>query len=91
MPGAKVEYKASVAGDLDRLDRPVALRILNKIEKAPAAEGRAGEPLAGELAGLYRLRVGDDRVIYARTSEGYLVLRIGHRSDVYRKGRPGKE
>ena len=91
MPGAKVEYKASVAGDLDRLDRPVALRILTKIEKALAAEGRAGEPLAGEFAGLYRLRVGDHRVIYARTSEGYLVLRIGHRSDVYRKGRPGKE
>lgn len=88
MPGAKVEYKASVSGDLDRLDRSVALRILSKIEKALAAEGRAGEPLAGEFAGLYRLRVGDYRVIYARTSVGYLVLRIGHRGDVYRKGRP---
>jgi mRNA interferase RelE/StbE len=88
LPGAKVEYKASVAGDLDRLDRPLALRILGKIEKALAAEGRAGERLAGEFAGLYRLRVGDYRVIYARTSEGYLVLRIGHRSGVYRKGRP---
>ena len=88
MPAAKVEYKASVAGDLDRLDRPVALRILGKIEKTLAAEGRAGEPLAGEFAGLYRLRVGDYRVIYARISDGYLVLRIGHRGDVYRKGRP---
>jgi mRNA interferase RelE/StbE len=88
LPGARAEYKASVAGDLDRLDRPVALRILGKIEKALAAKGRAGEPLAGEFAGLYRLRVGDYRVIYARTSEGYLVLRIGHRGDVYRKGRP---
>ena len=87
-PGAKVEYKASVAGDLDRLDRSVALRILPKIEKALAAEGHAGEPLAGEFAGLNRLRVGDYRVIYARTSTGYLVLRIGHREDVYRKGRP---
>ena len=88
MPGAKLEYKASVAGDLDRLDPPAALRILGKIEKALAAEGRGGEPLAGEFAGLYRLRVGDYRVIYARTSTGYLVLRIGHRGTVYRKGRP---
>jgi mRNA-degrading endonuclease RelE of RelBE toxin-antitoxin system len=32
--------------------------------------------------------VGNYRVIYARTEEGYLVLRIGHRQDVYRRGRP---
>jgi mRNA interferase RelE/StbE len=88
LPVAKVEYKASVAGDLDRLDRSVAVRILGKIEKALAGEGRTNEPLAGEFAGLHRLRIGDYRVIYARTSVGYLVLRIGHRGDVYRKGRP---
>ena len=88
MPAANVEYKASVAGDLDRLDRGVALRVLKKIEKTLAEEGSAGEPLAGEFAGLFRLRVGDYRVIYARTGRGYLVLRIGHRSEVYRRGRP---
>ena len=87
MPAAKVEYKASVA-DLDRLDRTGALRVLKKIEKILADEGRSGEPLAGEFAGLFRLRVGDYRVIYARTETGYLVLRIGHRSEVYRRGRP---
>ena len=88
MAVARVDYKSSVAGDLDRLDRSVAMRIVGKIEKALAAEGHAGEPLAGEFAGLYRLRVGDYRVIYAKTAPGYLVLRIGHRGDVYRKGRP---
>lgn len=88
MAGARVEYKASVAADLDRLDRPVALRILTRIEKSLIGAGRAGEPLAGEFQGLFRLRVGDDRVIYAKMAEGYLVLRIGHRGDVYRKGRP---
>jgi mRNA interferase RelE/StbE len=88
LAAANVEYKASVAGDLSRLDPSVALRVLRKIESALAADGRAGEPLAGEFAGLYRLRVGDYRVIYARSLKGYLVLRIGHRGDVYRKGRP---
>jgi hypothetical protein len=42
LPAAKVEYKASVAGDLDRLDRAVALRILKKIESL--AEQASGEP-----------------------------------------------
>jgi len=88
LAGARVEYKASVAADLDRLDRSVALRILTRIEKALSAEGRRGEPLSGEFSGLFRLRVGDYRVIYAITTDGYLVLRVGHRSEVYRRSRP---
>ncbi|HEY3124361.1 MAG TPA: type II toxin-antitoxin system RelE/ParE family toxin [Thermoanaerobaculia bacterium] len=88
MAAARIEYKASVAGDLDRLDDQAAVRILKKIEKALASEGRVGEPLAGEFTELFKRRVGEYRVIYARTSGGYLVLRIGHRSDVYRRGRP---
>ena len=88
MAAASVEYKASALSDLGRLDRAVALRILNKIEKSLVEQGSDGEPLSGEFQGLLRLRVGDYRVIYARTSVGYLVLRIGHRGDVYRRGRP---
>jgi mRNA interferase RelE/StbE len=88
LAGARVDYKASVAEDLDRLDRLAALRVLTKIEKSLASGGKAGEPLTGEFVGLFRLRVGDYRVIYARTTDGYLVLRIGHRSEVYRRGRP---
>lgn len=52
---------------------------MSTIERALAAEGRGGEALSGDFAGLFRLRVGDLRVIYARTDEGYLVLRIAHR------------
>jgi mRNA interferase RelE/StbE len=88
LAGARIDYKASVARDLDRLDPPDARRVLTRIEKALASGGGAGERLSGEFAGLFKLRVGDYRVIYARTTEGFLVLRIGHRSDVYRKGRP---
>jgi mRNA interferase RelE/StbE len=84
----RIDYKASVQDDLEKLDPPTALRVPRKIETALASEGRKGEALAGAFSGLYRLRVGDHRVIYARTDEGYLVLRIGHRREVYRRGRP---
>lgn len=84
----RVDYKASVEKDLKRLGKQAALRVLTRIEKSLVAEGLQGEPLTGEFAGLHRLRVGDYRVIYARTDEGYLVLRIGHRREVYRRGRP---
>ena len=91
MSAPRIEYKASVADDLAQIDASTARRIVIKIEKALRAEGKSGKALAGELAGLYRLRVKDYRVIYARTTEGYLVLRIGNRDAVYRKGRPGLE
>jgi mRNA interferase RelE/StbE len=84
----RIEYKASVEGDLRRLDPPAAVRVLNQIEKALSSGSPGGKPLTGEFAWLFRLRVGDYRVIYARTEEGYLVLRIAHRREVYRRGRP---
>ncbi|MBI4729780.1 MAG: type II toxin-antitoxin system RelE/ParE family toxin [Acidobacteria bacterium] len=86
----RIEYKASVEKDLGRLEKRTALRVLARTQKALAEEARAGEALAGELAGLYKLRVGDYRVIYARTTEGYLVLRIGHRREIYRRERPAR-
>jgi mRNA interferase RelE/StbE len=85
---ARIEYKASVVRDLRGIGQTAARRVLQKIERALSAEGRQGHALSGEFAGLYRLRFGDYRVIYALTDEGYLVLRIGHRRDLYRKGRP---
>lgn len=84
----RIEYKASVARDLRRLGRGEAVQLLERIERALASGGREGDALGGEFRGLYRLRVGDYRVIYTRTDDGYLVLRIGHRREVYRKGRP---
>lgn len=84
----RVEYKASVYGDLRRLDPPAAIRVLEQLEKALSAGAPGGKPLTGEFKGLFRLRVGDFRVIYARTDEGFLVLRVAHRREVYRKGLP---
>jgi mRNA interferase RelE/StbE len=80
-----IEYKASVQKDLRRLDSQQALRVLAAIERALKTEGRGGEALSVAFAGLFKLRVGDYRVIYARTDNGYLVLRIAHRREAYRE------
>ena len=44
------------------------------------------KPLAG-MSGVYRLRVGDYRILYEVHHDRVLVLvlRIGHRREVYRK------
>ncbi len=80
-----IEYKASVQKDLRRLDSNQALRVLAAIERTLKAQGRGGHTLTGSFAGLFKLRVGDYRVIYARTDKGYLVLRIAHRREAHRE------
>jgi mRNA interferase RelE/StbE len=81
----KIEYKASVARDVRRIDKREATRIIRGLEAELAGGGKGGEPLRGEFQGLWRLRIGDYRVIYVRTDEGFLVLRIAHRREAYRK------
>ena len=79
----KIEYKASVERDLRRIDRKEVNRILKKIGEVLGEDPDKGLPLKGEYRGLYKLRVGNYRVIYCKTKEGVLVLRIRHRGKAY--------
>ncbi len=45
----------------------------------------SGEPLRQSLKGHRKLRVGDYRVIYRVEGGKIVVLKIGHRKDVYNK------
>ena len=80
----RIEYKASVRRECRRLDRHLARRIIDRIEEELASDNLVPIPLHGPYAGLYKLRVGDYRVIYALSADAVLVLHIAHRRDVYR-------
>ena len=80
----KIEYKASVGRELRRLDRHVAARIVDKIERDLASPDLRPVPLTGSFEGLYKLRIGDYRVIYALSADTVSVVRIAHRREVYR-------
>lgn len=80
----KIEYKDSVRREQRRIDRIVAKRILAKIEQELTADDLVPEPLHGPYGGLYKLRVGDYRVIYTFSANAILVVHIVHRSDAYR-------
>lgn len=74
--------------NLARLDRPVGRHIVERINWLAAnLDVISLEPLTGDLAGLYKLRVGDYRVIYEilRDEQTILIHAIGHRRDIYRK------
>ena len=80
----RIEYKESVYRELRRLDRQAATRIIDKIERELVSSDLRPVPLSGSFEGLYKLRVGDYRVIYAISADSVLIVRIAHRREVYR-------
>ena len=54
----KVEYKSSVSRDLKRLDKRVAKRILQQLEKEIGDNPDCGTPLLGQFKGLFKYRIG---------------------------------
>lgn len=78
-----IAYKKSVGRDLAGLSKAEARRILDKIEKELPVRADSYPVLKGQFSGLRKLRVGDYRVIFAILGAQVLVLRIGHRRQVY--------
>ncbi len=80
-----IKYKKSVAKDLKSIDIKQSKRIIAKFEKDCALIEDIGEPLKGQFEGLFKYRVGDYRFIFQIIGSTTLVLRIGHRKDIYNK------
>ena len=79
-----VVYKKSIYRDLKKLPKAEARRILDKIEKELPKKPKSNPVLKGRFAGLRKFRVGDYRVIYVILDKDIIILRIGHRSSIYK-------
>jgi mRNA interferase RelE/StbE len=80
-----IVYKKSIQHDLKKLSKAEAQRVLNQVEGELSKNADTYPVLKGQFAGLRKYRIGDYRVIYAILGNDVLVLRIGHRKDVYKK------
>lgn len=69
---------------LKKLDKPEQIRIRNKLKELEN-NPQLGIPLVGNLAGLWKLRIGDYRAIYQIRNQELiiLILKIGHRKNIY--------
>jgi len=86
MASYKIVFKPSIEKDLRSLPRSMITRVLRQIEvlrKNPFP--RQSMKLAG-AEHLYRMRIGDYRVVYAVDKEDkeIMVHYIRHRREVYR-------
>ena len=86
----KIEFAASAVKQLKKLDPSVARRLTALLRErvAPATDVRSlGEALKGaKLGEFWKYRVGDDRIIAQSIDQQVrvLVVRIGHRREIYR-------
>jgi len=86
----RVELSSNASKQLNKLDKPIANRILRflreRVEKLDDPRAIGGK-LQGTLSEFWKYRVGDYRLICSLENERLvvLVLRIGHRREVYRQ------
>jgi mRNA interferase RelE/StbE len=83
----RIEITAEAEHDFEQLDKPVAKRIRRRLQwLAEHFDQITPEPLSGPLADLYKLRVGDYRLLYdiLRQERVIVVHRVRHRREVYR-------
>ena len=84
----RVELLTRAQRDITRLDRQVAARVYDELERF-ALDGHGDvKPLRGVTPAEWRLRVGDWRVRFRYDGDNETgsiqVLRVEHRSAVYR-------
>ena len=84
----KLLFLKEAVEEFKKLDKPVQRIIKEKLEllsQNPNLLKNNIKPLNGKYKGLYRLRVGDYRIIFQVKKEEVLIIiiRIGHRRDIY--------
>jgi len=83
--GYEVELRPEVvAEDLVELPANIRARIIRAVESRLATEPtRYGVRLRQSLGGLWKIRVGDYRIVYEIEEEKVTVWAIRHRKDIY--------
>lgn len=87
----RIEIDKGVQRDMRKLDKQTAKRITSKLREISTLDDprSTGKALVGNMAGLWRYRVGDYRIICDIEDDVLLVLvvDVAHRSEVYRRRR----
>lgn len=73
-----------VSEDIPTLSKVNRTRIKNAVEKKLLTHPETfGQPLRGSLVPLWKLRVGDYRIVYSFEDEKIYIHAIGHRRHIY--------
>ena len=70
--------------DIERIDIKTKAHIGNKIKTLTDDPMKVSKKLSNPVIGTYRFRIGDYRVIFDIDKDEVIILRIGHRKDIYK-------
>jgi mRNA interferase RelE/StbE len=81
-----VHYQSPAEAVLRKLSKEIQIRIIRKVDELARNPFPPGTEKLSAANNLWRIRIGDFRVIYSveRKELVVLVLKIGHRREIYR-------
>lgn len=81
----KIEYLESVVKyDIPKLPKVEKKRIQKAIEERLIQDPVRFKPLQYSLKGCRRMRVGNYRIIFKIETRSLLIVKIGHRKEIYK-------
>jgi mRNA interferase RelE/StbE len=78
-------YTQRAIRDIRDLEPVIRLRIGKKLLRYKEDPLKYAEKITDAKLGSYRFRIGDYRVVFDLEGEDIVVLRVGHRRDIYRR------
>lgn len=79
-----IVFKSSIEGDLKNIDNHKAIQLINKISTNLPNLALQCKPLKGKFKGLRRYRAGNYRIIFTVIGNEIVIIKIGHRKNVYK-------
>lgn len=81
----KLLYTKTALDDIRKLDFITKKRIKKKLEEYAVIPLVCAKKLTRISLGSYRWRIGNYRVVFDIKGKNVVVLRIGHRREIYKK------
>jgi len=78
-------YTQRAVRDIRKLEPSVRLRIGKTLFRFQEDPLKYAERITDAKLGSYRFRIGDYRVIFDLEDVDIVILRVGHRRDIYRR------
>jgi len=77
-------YTQKAVDDINKLDSVVKKRLGKKLEKFKENPLQYAKKLIDPKLGQYRFRIGNYRIIFDLEGDDIIILRVGHRSEIYK-------
>ncbi len=77
-------YTKTAARDIQKLDTVAKRKIGKKLKEYSQSPFVHAKKLTDPKIGTYRFRVGNYRIVFDTEGNNLVILRVGHRKEIYR-------